>query len=43
MGFVKDRRISAIQKQQRVRAGMRPPMPESNLKTVTKKDKDHAR
>ena len=43
MGLVKTRRLAAMQKQQKAKAGMKPPMPKNNLKTVTRKDKNHVR
>lgn len=39
MGLVKTRRLAAMQKQQRAKAGMKPPVLKSNLKTVNRKDK----
>ena len=39
MGLVKTRRLAAMQKQQRAKAGMKPPILKNNLKTVTRKDK----
>ena len=32
MGLVKTRRLAAMQKQQRSKAGMKPPMPKDKLK-----------
>ena len=32
MGLVKTRRLAAMQKQQKAKAGMRPPMPKDKLK-----------
>ena len=43
MGPVKTRRLAAMQKQQKAKAGMKPPMPKNNLKTVTRKDNNHVR
>lgn len=43
MGLVKTRRLAAMQKQQKVKAGMKTLMPKNNLKTVTRKDKNHER
>lgn len=39
MGLVKTRRLAAMQKQQRAKAGIKPPKFKGNLKTVTRKDK----
>ena len=33
MGLVKTRRLAAMQKQQRAKAGMKPPKPKCNLKS----------
>ena len=39
MGLVKTRRLAAMQKQQRAKAGIKPLVLKSNLKTATRKDK----
>ena len=39
MGLVKTRRLAAMQKQQKAKAGIRPPILKNNLKTVNRKDK----
>ena len=43
MGLAKTRRLAAMQKQQTVKARMKPPMLKNNLKTVTRKDNNHVR
>ena len=43
MGLVKTRRLAAMQKQQKAKAGMKPLMSKNNLKTVTRKDNNHVR
>lgn len=42
MGLVKTRRLAAMQKQQKAKAVMKLPMPKNNLKTVTRKEANHA-
>jgi hypothetical protein len=39
MGLVKSRRLAVIQKQQKVRAGMKPPMPKDKLKLENRRRK----
>jgi hypothetical protein len=39
MGLVKSRRLAAIQKQQKARAGMKPPMPKDKLKLENRRRK----
>ena len=39
MGLVKTRRLAAMQKQQRAKVGIKPPMPKNNLKTLTRTEK----
>ena len=41
MGLVKTRRLAAMQKQQRAKAGMKPSKPRDTLKTVARKGKNH--
>ena len=41
--FVKTRRPDAMQKQQKAKAGMKSPMPNSNLNIEIRKDKSHVR
>ena len=43
MELVKTRRLAAMQKQQKAKAGMKPPMPNSNLNIEIRKDKSHVR
>jgi hypothetical protein len=43
MGLVKTRRLAAMQKQQKAKAGMKPPIPKNSLKTLNRKDKNHVR
>ena len=39
MGLVKTRRLAAMQKQQRAKAGMKPPMPKDKLKLENRRGK----
>ena len=39
MGLVKTRRLAAMQKQQKAKAGMRPPMPKDKLKFENRRRK----
>jgi hypothetical protein len=39
MGLVKSRRLATIQKQQKARAGMKPPMPKDKLKLENRRRK----
>lgn len=43
MGLVKTRRLAAMQKQQKAKAGMKPPKANDYLKTVTRNDKTYVR
>ena len=43
MGLVKSRRLAAMQKQQRAKAGMKPPVPKQTRKGVGVKSEDRKR